>query len=434
MALTIRRVLFAVIVLSLTLAACGPAETGERPPITAALSELEGLVQAKAPGAAEFTQVVAGLVLEIQSQIQTGADGKVRLDISDGTILRLGPQTLFTLEGEEVTASGPLTKIQVAAGQIYIILSGGALEVDTPSGVASVRGSYMEVRIDPDTGLIYITCLEGDCTAQTNGGEVSFSAGQTATITRDDLPPELGEMTAEDVLRWLQNNPEATAVIVPLTATVAARATDTPEASEVPSATPTFAPSGTATPLPATNTPESPSVTLSRDALCTSGPGSGYIVVATVFSGSTANVVGQSASHWVIELPGRPGVVCWIPKATATGNAAAGTVRFFLAPATVTPTKRPTEAPATATREPREKDPEPTVCPTYIAQISNFQQPGQDLNAAFFPFPTGTYYPYPTPYYYGTTDPCDPYYNYALQPGNNAARTLDDYAWVGLKQ
>ncbi len=420
----IHRVLFVVIILSLVLAACGPAETNERPPITAALSELEGLVEAKAPGETTFTQVVAGLVLQIQSQIQTGADGKVRLDISDGTILRLGPQTLFTLEGEEQTASGPLTKVKVAAGQIFIILSGGALEVDTPSGVASVRGSYMEVRIDPDTGLIYITCLEGDCTAQTNGGQVSFTAGQTATITRDDLPPELGEMSPEDILRWLQNNPEATAVIVPLTATVAARATDTPEAPEEPSATPTFAPSGTATPVPPTNTPESPSITLNRDALCTTGPGDrGYLVVATVFAGSTANVVGQSSTHWVIELPGRPGVVCWVPKSSASGNASAGSVRFFLAPPTVTPTLRPTEPEPTETDVP---DPIPTAteCPDYYQEEgwSNYQQSvSQVMSVAFF-LPTGTIEP----------DPCSE--PVTILQNNTVARALFDYAWVGLKQ
>ncbi len=432
MALTIRRVLFVVIVLSLTLAACGPAETAEQPPITAALSELEGLVEAKAPGAAEFTQVVAGLVLEIQSQIQTGADGKVRLDISDGTILRLGPQTLFTLEGEEQTASGPLTKVKVAAGQIFIILSGGALEVDTPSGVASVRGSYMEVRIDPDTGLIYITCLEGDCTAQTNGGEVAFFAGQTATITREDLPPELGEMTPEDILRWLQNNPEATAVIVPLTATVAARSTDTPEPTEGPSATPTLL-NLTATPVPPTNTPESPSITLNREALCTTGPGNGYLVVATVFSGATANVVGQTSSHWVIELPGRPGVVCWLPKSSATGNATASNVRIFAAPPTVTPTLRPTEPEPTETNEPRETSQpdkvEPTACPTEENYASNQQTSGQVVSAGYF------YYPFDKPYLEVTPLPCD-YYDeeYDLSSRHTIARSLDDYAWVGLKR
>lgn len=421
MAHPIRRVLFVIIILALTLSACAPSNTtAERPPITAALSELEGLVQAKAPGEDAFTQVIAGLVLQIQSQIQTGADGKVRLDISDGTILRLGPQTLFTLEGEEQTASGPLTKVKVAAGQIFIILSGGALEVDTPAGVASVRGSYMEVRIDPDTGLIYITCLEGDCTAQTNGGQVSFSAGQTATITREDLPPELGEMSAEDVLRWLQNNPEATVVIVPLTATVAARATDTPEAPEEPSSTPTQASSATNTPVPPTNTPENPQVTLTGDALCMSGPGErGYLVVGTVFAGTTANVIGQSNSHWVIEFPGKPGVVCWIPKGRASANATAGDVRFIAPPPTITPTLKPTEPDPTETREP-EKAPTATPCPTYVGQ----SEPGKVFGVAFL-YPTGE------PYY--EYDPCD-YWQEVIQPGSTLARALPDSLWVGLKQ
>ncbi|MBI3158824.1 MAG: FecR domain-containing protein [Chloroflexi bacterium] len=383
----LKRVLFTILVLSMILAACGqkPAgDTAQRPPLTASLSEIQGLVEAKQAGEDAFTQVAEGFVLQVKSQIQTGADGKVRLDISDGTILRLGPSTAFTFNGEEETSAGFLTKVQVQAGQLFIILSGGALEVDTPAGVASVRGSYMEVRIDEATGQIIITCLEGDCSAETEGGTVSFSAGQTAVINSEDLPPELRDMTPEEVLNWLQNNPEATVVIVPLTATVAARATDTPEEPEEPTSTFTPVSSATNTPIPPTDTPENPQVTLNKDALCMTGPGSsGYVVVGTVFAGQTANVVGQTSTHWVIEMPGKPGVICWIPKSSGDANDSASGVRIFLPPPTITPTPKPTKEKPTDT--PEKDEPTKTPCPTY--QEFSYYDPCYTQ----YYYPTGTY-------------------------------------------
>ncbi|MEK6222852.1 MAG: FecR family protein, partial [Chloroflexota bacterium] len=168
--------------------------------LDAVLSEIEGEILARQPLDTEFTPVTKdGFGLASRGQIQTLDDARVRVDISDGSIVRLGSNTFFTLEPGEITEDGLLTKIRLEAGKLWVILSGGALDVETPSGLATVRGSYMSIEIDPVTGAIYVTCLEGNCNLSNITGGVDLTAGDTATISAEDLPPNIGSMTPEEV-------------------------------------------------------------------------------------------------------------------------------------------------------------------------------------------------------------------------------------------
>src|SRR5688572_13753936 len=129
--------------------------------LTAILSEILGQVDVKHAGQDSFVPASTDTVLEVEGQIQTGGDGRVRLDLSSGTIIRVAPSSLFTLTSNDEVEGGLLTKIKLELGQIFIVLNGGTAEVDTPSGVASVRGCYMMVTDG------YVTCLEGNCSLTT---------------------------------------------------------------------------------------------------------------------------------------------------------------------------------------------------------------------------------------------------------------------------
>ena len=99
-----------------------------------------------------------------------------------------------------------------------MILSGGSLEVETPSGVASVLGSYLKVEFDPEGETLELTCLEGDCTAVTlDDHTINFTDGQKVVIRRDPNTGkwvvEEGPMNSGDFNEWLENNPEALALV-----------------------------------------------------------------------------------------------------------------------------------------------------------------------------------------------------------------------------
>jgi hypothetical protein len=199
-------------VLILALGACKP-----QPVVSSALSELQGVVDIRPSGEGDFTPATTESVLGVDGQIQTGDDGRVRLDLSSGTIVRVAPSSLFTLAANEQVEGGLATRIKLELGEVFIILNGGSAEVETPSGVASVRGSYLQVGVDPVTGDVIVTCLEGDCSAGNGAGTVNFTDGQKVILYFSDTGewalPQVEDMTPEEIQYWLDNNPEALDII-----------------------------------------------------------------------------------------------------------------------------------------------------------------------------------------------------------------------------
>lgn len=230
------------------LAACS-TQTTTPSPLSAAVKELSGTVNIKQPGATDFAKATGDSVLQQNGSMQTGADGRVRLDLSTGTIIRMSPSSLFTLTANDQSNGSLSTKLNLDLGRIFIVLNGGSLEVKTPSGVASVRGSYMMVEVDPNTQDVYVTCLEGHCGAGNDAGNVDFTSGQKTILFHRDpatgqyTPPGVQPMTPEDYQKWLDENPEAKVIIDEANGTLTALA---PTATFTPSPTATL----TSTPTP----------------------------------------------------------------------------------------------------------------------------------------------------------------------------------------
>jgi len=163
--------LFCCFVLLLTMAllfsACGGSGTtgGAGTPDqgrTASFTKIENEVQARASTQDEFAQVSVGQQLTVGGEARSGDDGRARLEIQTvGTLIYLGPNMLFTLTALQETSQEPFSRLKLEIGQLWIILNGGSLEVETPTGTAAVRGSFMGVNMD-ENGFATTTCLEGD--------------------------------------------------------------------------------------------------------------------------------------------------------------------------------------------------------------------------------------------------------------------------------
>ncbi|HUI87702.1 MAG TPA: FecR domain-containing protein [Anaerolineales bacterium] len=251
------------------LTACQPQSTSQpspaTPALTATVKEITGTVTMKQPGAGSFSPASVGAELQVSGSVQTGDDGRARLDLSTGTIIRVAPSSLFTLTSNQPSNGSLSTQLNLNAGGVFIILNGGNANVNTPSGVASVRGSYLSVFIDPSTKTIVVTCLEGQCGAGNSAGNVDFGTGQAVTLfsctAGQCTVPSVGPMTPEEFQNWLDNNPDIQQ-IPGLFATMTALAATQPSATETPANTPT--PGSTATPVACLNI-KSPSSSSNQD-------------------------------------------------------------------------------------------------------------------------------------------------------------------------
>jgi hypothetical protein len=270
------------------LTACG-TKTNEATPQSAVLKESTGTVSVQSKQNEEFIDAVDGYVLNEGGQVQTGDDGRVRLDLSTGTIVRVGPSSLFTLASNTTTSDNSLiTNISLELGKLWIILNGGELDIDTSSGLATVRGSYMGITFNND-GFLRLTCLEGTCTFRNETGEYIVPPGFVLECIGPNDEPTITAMTEQDIQEWLAANPEAAEIVAAL------RASFTPTATLKP--TITFTPASTATPtLTTTPTPvASLEGEIQADLLsCRYGPGASYLYQYGFSKGATVEVLGKA--------------------------------------------------------------------------------------------------------------------------------------------
>jgi hypothetical protein len=201
-----------------------PTATATRLSLFAIMNELAGDVQMRQASQDGFSPAALGDILQVEGQVKTGDQSNARLDLSTGTIIRVAPNTMLTLQHNEPAPDGLLTRFQLLVGQMFILLNGGSLDVETPSGLATVRGSYMIVEVAPETQDTVIACLEGSCQAQNTAGSVDLIAGQKALLSNKitSIGPQIKLLTQEEIQAWLDEHPEIDGLLPIISATMTA--------------------------------------------------------------------------------------------------------------------------------------------------------------------------------------------------------------------
>ena len=224
--------LILMVCLSLLLSACGAAKASglsggnKTIDLSASLNDLQGIVQIKNPDQADFSSATYGDRLQVHGQIRTGAESSARLEFSTGTMIRVAPNSQFVLQSNVPKDDGLVTRLVVNAGQVWVILHGGQMDVETPSGVASVHGSYMSVSVDPLSEDVWVTCLEGWCKAENPTAATEMVAGQGSSLyhwntagNTSPPAPKLRYLSQDEIDQFVKNNPEAQQVMNDIVAT-----------------------------------------------------------------------------------------------------------------------------------------------------------------------------------------------------------------------
>jgi len=307
-----------ILIFALALSACQPAltpvpptpvpPTATTPPRTAALSELQNEVFACSVADAEWETAAAGQLIQTGGGVRTGDEARARLDISDGTIIRLAASSEFELRELSPGASDPVTRLKLSAGRLWAavtgVLGGGAFEIETPTGTATVRGSYMSIEFFDATGQMVVTCLEGQCRLTgTSGKFTDLTDGQQAEIPEAGQDPSPAQpMDAAQYADWAENFPGA-----PVST---ATPSPTPRPTDIPAPQPTaaLAPQPADTPVPPPTRSPAPSIVDLLPDGCSPNP---------VQAGNL--VIGMGVGRWKTPEEAQAVVGDSIPTITANG-------------------------------------------------------------------------------------------------------------------
>lgn len=216
---------------SVLLAACNPSAsipssrlesaTATEPPAgprQAWLSEIQNEVFWQPEEQPDWQIATLDLPLATGYRVSTGAQGRAAVTFSEGTLARLTPNTLFVLHNLAGTTAEPQTLLELLTGELFILLDGvtgaGSFEVETISGTASVRGTWLGVRLN-SLGQLFATCLEGMCNLANSAGTVQFTSGEQAQILTAESPPAPpAPMESYQLNAWFQNVPGAVNIAV----------------------------------------------------------------------------------------------------------------------------------------------------------------------------------------------------------------------------
>ncbi len=140
------------------------------------------------------------------NQLRTSTGNKAIVFYNTGTRVLINENTTLEIQAEVETAGGKPTveRTRLILGEIYNRAKGN-YEVETPSSVASVRGTEFDVLTEEDTDT-YIG-IEGVVEIMNAFGSVLLEQLQITTVTKDEAPEEptrISKREANKRTAWIQ--------------------------------------------------------------------------------------------------------------------------------------------------------------------------------------------------------------------------------------
>jgi len=176
----------------------------------ATLDVLQGDAQVQVVGTSIFREARDGQTLHQGDTIRTAA-GRAEIEYFDGSVTRLDRRTTFTLA--ELAATPERSRIvgEQASGATFsrvveLTASDSRFDLETPSAVASVRGTVFFTEVRPD-GSELVGVLKGELLVSTEEGEARVIAGRGVTVTGSgELSPPFVLTAADLSSDWLFYN------------------------------------------------------------------------------------------------------------------------------------------------------------------------------------------------------------------------------------
>ena len=148
----------------------------------ATVGDIENEVEAHGVQNAPWEAAFDGQSIGQGGEVRTLTEASARLDFTDGSLLRLAPDSLIEITRyEEDRLSFDLTdgRLWLNVADVLVI---GNIQVETPVGVAAVRGSVMGVVYDAVRQYMLTVCLHGACSLFNALGQVDLLFGQQSDI------------------------------------------------------------------------------------------------------------------------------------------------------------------------------------------------------------------------------------------------------------
>lgn len=175
----------------------GQCATAKRP--IAALKEVTGIVKLQSSETKKIIPGTAGGILYNGDRIMTGDKAGAALLFVDGSMLKIQENSEVTIEAQRKGEQQLDTKVDLPLGQVWakVTKRNTKFDIETPSSVASVKGTEFLVTVEEDGGS-EVAVLEGIVDFVNEFGKVTVKKNQKSQCEKNTPPEAPKKLTKKD--------------------------------------------------------------------------------------------------------------------------------------------------------------------------------------------------------------------------------------------
>jgi hypothetical protein len=181
------------------------------------INEVINQVDARPVADMEWIAAILQMEVYLSGEVWAKEESTALLQL-DQDMIRVAPNTVFTLQqpGENKI------KLNVQEGQVWLNIEGldpgQELEVETPSAVASVRGTRFSVLVEKD-GYTSISSMDGQVDVTAQGKTVAITPGLCTDIAPGTQPTDPEPMEVDERAQWGMAYGSTLDMVFPVTGT-----------------------------------------------------------------------------------------------------------------------------------------------------------------------------------------------------------------------
>ena len=172
--------------------------------VVAAIASLKGDVKIRQMESAKYASAYKGQMIESGNWIKTGDDVFLAVIFLDGTNVKIHQKTEIEITSSRLTAKELKTNMYIAEGEAWSDVNkqgNGSFKIETPTAVASVKGTEFDVVYDFNSGSTMLKVISGEVEfGNDNIGNILANAMEGSEINKDTKEPSKYKITENDIM------------------------------------------------------------------------------------------------------------------------------------------------------------------------------------------------------------------------------------------
>ena len=177
--------------------------------IVAAIASLKGDVKLRQTNTEKYTSAYKGQMIKNGNWIKTGDGVFLSLIFLDGTNVKIHQKTEIEIKSSRITAKELKTNMYIAEGEAWSTVNkqgNGSFKIETPTAVASVKGTEFDINYDFNNASTILKVISGEVEFGNDDiGTILANAMEGSQINNDTKQPTKYKITKDDIPKWKDN-------------------------------------------------------------------------------------------------------------------------------------------------------------------------------------------------------------------------------------